>query len=188
MTLLPRTIARSAFLCATAIIASHFFRLSSSVVPFSLLPGIYILGALCFTPLENWLGWMIYLFLGLTGIPVFATPPYGGPSYIFKPTFGFLLGYLCISPLISWIAHYRPNLSQQFLLLISMLGAGLLYIPGLIYFWLIMRFIVQVPTTMEFILKSAFFPFIGGDIIKVFVAFLLARKMRKFWFKGEIKK
>ena len=41
----------------------------------------------------------------LMGVPVFATPPYGGPSYILKPTFGFLLGYLFLSPLFSWMVQ-----------------------------------------------------------------------------------
>ena len=84
-------------LCAIAVVTTQLIRFGSAIVPFSLLPGIYVLGTLVFTPLENGFGWMIYILLGLMGVPVFATPPYGGPSYILKPTFGFLLLFISFS-------------------------------------------------------------------------------------------
>ena len=37
---------------------------------------------------------LAYILLGLVGIPVFASPPYGGPGYFLLPTFGFLLGFI----------------------------------------------------------------------------------------------
>ena len=33
-----------------------------------------------------------YVLMGLIGIPVFASG--GGPSYLFQPTFGYLLGFI----------------------------------------------------------------------------------------------
>ncbi len=36
--------------------------------------------------------WGVYLLIGLAGVPIFARG--GGPAYLLRPTFGFLLGFL----------------------------------------------------------------------------------------------
>jgi len=185
MILSPRTLARSAFLCAIAVTAAHLFRFGSAVVPFSLLPGVYVLGAIAFSPRENSMGWIIYLLLGLSGVPVFASPPYGGLGYIFKPSFGFLLGYLFMSPLIAWIAHRRKTPTHHSLLFLSLMAVGLLYGPGLVYFWLIMKFVIQAEVSTGFILKTGFFPFIGGDLLKAVVASLIVWRAKLLRREGE---
>ena len=53
---------------------------------FTLLAGLLLgerLGALAV---------LVYIALGLLGVPVFASG--GGPSYVLQPTFGFMLGFL----------------------------------------------------------------------------------------------
>ena len=46
-----------------------------------------------------------YLTIGLCGVPVFASG--GGPAYLLRPTFGFLIGFLniCCRPK-TWIASF----------------------------------------------------------------------------------
>ena len=46
---------------------------------------------------------LVYVVLGLIGIPVFTAG--GGISYIFKPTFGYLLGYIIGAYVIGKIAE-----------------------------------------------------------------------------------
>ncbi len=173
MILASRNLVRSAFLCAIAVIVAQLIRFGSAVIPFSLLPVVYVLGTIAFTPLENGLGWMIYILLGLMGVPVFATSPYGGPGYILKPSFGFLLGYLFLSPLFAGIVQKRMRRTFGFLLFLSLVAVSLPYIPGLIYLWVIMKFVVQSQISIDSVLKIGFFPFIGGDILKAIVAFLI---------------
>ena len=178
MILSPRLLVRSAFLCSIIVIVTQITRFSSAIVPFSLLPGIYVLGAIVFTPLENGFAWMIYILLGLMGVPVFATPPYGGPGYLLKPTFGFLLGYLLLSPLFSWIIQKRKKTSFYYLLFLSFAAVSLPYVPGLVYLWVIMKFVIQANISFEHTLKTGFIPFIGGDILKAIVAFLIVWKAK----------
>lgn len=165
-------------MCAIAVIATQLIRFGSAIVPFSLLPGIYVLGIISFTPIENGFGWMIYILLGLMGAPIFATPPYGGPNYILKPTFGFLLGYLFLSPLFSRIIQKRKKAHFYYLLFLCFTAISLLYLPGLIYLWMIMKFVLQVQVTFEYILKTGFYPFFWGDILKAIVAFLIVWKAK----------
>lgn len=178
MILTPRNLVRGAFLCAIIVVVTQLIRFGSAIVPFSLLPGIYVLGIISFSPIENGFGWLIYILLGLMGVPVFATPPYGGPGYILKPTFGFLLGYLFLSPFFSWVAQKRKKTSFYYLLILSFVAIVLPYLPGLIYLWVVMKFIVQAQVAFEFTLKTGFYPFIGGDVLKAFVAFLIAWKAK----------
>ncbi len=44
---------------------------------------------------------IVYLCIGLIGVPVFAAG--GGPAYILRPGFGFLLGFVLAAFLIGYI-------------------------------------------------------------------------------------
>ena len=52
------------------------------------------------------------------------------------------------------------------------------YIPGLVYLWVIMKFIVQAQISFGYTLKTGFLPFIGGDILKAIVVFLIVWKAK----------
>ena len=49
----------------------------------------------------------IYLAVGLSGIPVFAAG--GGPAYLIRPTFGFLLGFV----FAAWITGSCPPFARE---------------------------------------------------------------------------
>ena len=50
----------------------------------------------------------IYLLIGLCGIPVFASG--GGPSYLLRPTFGFLLGFFFTAAVVGRLTEiFRPK-------------------------------------------------------------------------------
>lgn len=56
---------------------------------FALLAGLLLTPKLAFTSVFT------YLLIGLLGVPVFAAG--GGPAYLIRPTFGFLLGFAAAS-------------------------------------------------------------------------------------------
>ena len=64
----------------------------------------------------------VYVLLGLVGVPIFALG--GGFSYIFQPTFGFLLGLIPAAWVIGSIAK-RPLTFWQVLK-----NGMLIYLPG----------------------------------------------------------
>lgn len=168
---------RCGFFVALAVVVSILFRFTASVVPFSLLPLVVLLAGLTLSPQEAFLSMLGYLLLGLFGLPVFAQPPFGGLGYVFKPTFGFLLGFLLAAPLVA-IFLRRGRLSFLRLLFASLLGILFLYPPGLLYLWIIMRGMGKILTGYQ-VLKMGFFPFIGLDILKAFLAVFLAWRMQK---------
>ncbi len=46
----------------------------------------------------------VYLLAGLVGMPIFAGG--GGPSYLLRPTFGYLLGFAAASYIMAWICEW----------------------------------------------------------------------------------
>ncbi|MGQ9473345.1 MAG: biotin transporter BioY [Candidatus Caldatribacteriaceae bacterium] len=168
---------RCGFFVALAVVVSILFRFTASVVPFSLLPLVVLLAGLTLSPGEAFLSMLGYLLLGLFGLPVFAQPPFGGLGYVFKPTFGFLLGFLLAAPLVAVFLH-RGHPSFPRLLSASLLGLFFLYPPGLLYLWVIMRMMGKNLTGYQ-VLKIGFFPFIGLDILKALLAVFVAWRMQK---------
>jgi len=133
---------------------------------FAILSGI-ILG--------KWLGSLsqvVYVLLGLAGIPVFANHT-GGPSVLAGPTGGYLVGYILAAFTAGLLWERLPRLSsarsmETLRLALSLSVAALvIYLPGLP--WLAHVTGMDIPTAMV----KGFYPYLPGDIVKVIVATLL---------------
>ncbi|MBQ3216643.1 MAG: biotin transporter BioY [Oscillospiraceae bacterium] len=109
---------------------------------------------------------LIYVLLGLLGLPVFTEG--GGLMYVFKPTFGFLLGLIPAAFVIGLLGRKKrlPAL---------LLGLAVLYTVGLPY--------------LHFALDGAFRPwqtllygcliFLPFDFLKLLGAGYLSRRLEK---------
>lgn len=77
----------------------------------------------------------IYLCAGLIGLPVFAAG--GGPQYVLRPGFGFLLGFLIAAFLMGTLV--KKMKAQKFwqYLVIAAIGEFVYYLIGAIYFYCI---------------------------------------------------
>ncbi len=76
-----------------------------------------------------------YLLIGLIGFPVFAAG--GGPAYIFRPGFGFLLGFFVAAYLMGTISEkYHLNRFGQ-MLIPATIGLISYYAVGAVYFYII---------------------------------------------------
>ena len=62
----------------------------------------------------------VYLIIGLVGVPVFASG--GGPSYLIRPTFGYLLGFAAAAYLMAWLCENCQALTFGKMLAISVNG------------------------------------------------------------------
>ncbi|MCX7796796.1 MAG: biotin transporter BioY [bacterium] len=171
-----REITKVSLFTSLAIASSIIVRLGTGtmLVPFSLLPMIALLSGMILGPKLGALSMFVYLLLGLMGVPVFASPPYGGFGYILKPTFGFLLGFI----LASWLAgkimeKARDSLKSYFLA--SFLGLLAIYLVGLPYLYIILNFYLGKTTDIAGVLKLGFFPFIIPDIVKSIISSIFAK-------------
>jgi len=93
-----------------------------------------------------------YLIVGLVGVPVFVHG--GGPQYIFRAGFGFLLGFLLAAFLVGLLSEKlapsgggsRPFLSELARLLVAAL-AGLVayYAVGIAYYYFMYTCVLTTP-------------------------------------------
>lgn len=104
----------------------------------------------------------LYVITGLIGIPVFAAG--GGISYILRPSFGFLIGFIVTAFCSGWIMeHGQRNWKTCFLAAL----AGLLatYGIGLAYKYFLLNYYTGTGISVYLLLLSCFPLDLPGDIL-----------------------
>ena len=78
-----------------------------------------------------------YLFQGFIGLPVMASPPYGGPMYFVGPSAGYLLGMLMASFVVGYFAEKNYDKNYYKTLFILIIGSIIIFTPGILWlgFW-----------------------------------------------------
>ena len=135
------------------------------------------------------LGWkkgtiscLLYLLIGLVGIPVFAGFS-GGIGVLFGTTGGYILGFL-FSGLLYWLITHFLGTKLPVMIAAMALGLIVCYTFGTVWF-------IQVYTSkVESIglmaaLGWCVFPFILPDCVKIALAILIAKRLpKRFVYQG----
>ncbi|MBS3938115.1 MAG: biotin transporter BioY [Peptococcaceae bacterium] len=146
-----------------------------AVVPFSLVPFMAFLAAFTLGGRLGALSLAVYALLGLMGVPVFARAPFGGLTYVLQPTFGFIIGFI----VAAYFAGQFDINTRRGAALAMVVGVAVLYLVGVPYLVAVIRFYLGRPFTWQRAFEVAVAPFIVLDFVKVFVAVLLARAIKK---------
>jgi len=165
----------SLFTALTAVGA--FIKIPIPHVPLTLQTLMVMFAGLILGSRRGALSQLLYLFLGLLGLPIFAQG--GGPAYVLQPSFGFLLGFVAGAYVIGKIVEGEKNLSLSRTLLALGLGQAAIYLFGISYLYLNLNFILQKPSSFLTVLKIGFLIFIPGDLIKTAVAILVVAPIRQ---------
>lgn len=113
---------------------------------------------------------LVYLFIGMAGVPVFSN--YGsGLSQVFGPTGGYLLGYLFLVWCVGFAAEHFIRKIRAYLIGAAV-GAGLCYLFGTL--WLSL----QLDVTWKAAFAMGVLPFIFVDLIKISMAVCLAYQIK----------
>lgn len=121
----------SSLLIALVVISARL-NLVIGAIPITMQTLAVILTGLLLGPRTGWSVPALYLLMGLIGFPVFSGG--GGIGYLFKPTFGFLLGFIPAAYLAGFFYH-RKWFKQDFLNVISgsLVGMVVIYLFGFGY-------------------------------------------------------
>lgn len=92
---------------------------------------------------------LVYLCIGLTGVPVFAAG--GGPTYIFRPGFGFLLGFVLAAFLIGLLTEKLRAGKVRQMMIPAFVGMLAYYGVGAVYFYCIKNFYAATPMSFAVI-------------------------------------
>ncbi|NOZ60104.1 MAG: biotin transporter BioY [Calditrichaeota bacterium] len=137
---------------------------------------------------------ILYLLIGLIGIPVFAFG--GGPGYLFQPTFGYLLSYpISVFFIGKALNAFRVNrsgspkkLSHLFLRFVAadLVGVVVIFFFGLGYMYcnlhwgLYLKFNESAASNLlswKNLLRTTMLIFVPIDLIKVFLASLVSTRL-----------
>lgn len=113
-----------------------------------------------------------YIIMGLIGIPVFSTG--GGLSYIYQPSFGFIIGFLLA-------AIVAPKVSNKLSIVLSITVVFLaVYLTGVIYMYVIFHYNMHKDFGIIKVLEIGVYPFILKDIICAYLASVIAYRLKKY--------
>lgn len=118
----------------------------------------------------------VYLLLGLIGVPVFASG--GGPSYLLRPTFGYLLGFAAAAYVMAWLCEKFQVSGFLKLLWVSVAGLLLYYAVGVVYYFFICRFLISQEVTWRILLFNCFLLTVEADFGLCVAAVSVAARLR----------
>lgn len=162
----------------TALIAvGAFIRIPVPVCPFTLQLLFTTLAGLLLGSRRGGMAVLVYLVLGLVGVPVFTEG--GGIAYIFQPTFGYLIGFAAGAWLTGKIIETSPDGSLARYVAACLAGLAVVYGCGMAYVYVINNFYLGTPLGLWPLILYCFLLAVPGDLVLCMVAAVLGRKIRK---------
>lgn len=154
--------------CITGILAQIVIPLPWTPVPvtgqtFAVLMAGVILG-------RYWgsLSMVMYIILGLAGVPWFAGMT-GGYETFLGPTCGYFIGFIIASMFLGHLTdkYIRARSFTPMLFLMLFANFVLIYIPGLIGLGSWLYFVKGTMPSIWMLLVMGLFPFVVGDLMKI---------------------
>ncbi len=118
---------------------------------------------------------VIYIALGLAGVPVFTGG--GGLSYVFSPSFGYLVGFAAAAFVVGLISERSSKQTICKFFIASFAGLIVCYAVGVPYLYIITKYVNHANTTASGVLTSGFLLFLPWDIVKIALASWLAKQI-----------
>mgnify|MGYP000005202965 FL=1 len=120
----------------------------------------------------------VYLAVGLAGIPVFAAG--GGPAYLIRPTFGFLIGFVAAAWITGKLCWKRPGGGVAWRLFSAFWGMMAYYLCGMVYFYVISNYVIHMPVSWKLVVINCFLITVAEDFILCVMAAVVARRLMPF--------
>ena len=154
-----------------------FIRIPIPYVPLTLQTLMVMFSGLILGGRLGALSQLVYILVGLMGIPIFAHG--GGPGYVLQPTFGYLLGFVCGAYIIGNITERRDSLKHSFLFLALVAGTLAIYVPGIAVLYFNLNFIQQKAVSLSTAIKIGCLVVLPGDLIKIGLVLYLGPLLRQ---------
>lgn len=161
----------------TALIAvGAFIKIPIPVVPFTLQYLFTMMAGLLLGPKLGAMAVTFYMLLGLIGLPIFAEG--GGLWYIFKPSFGYIIGFIVGTFVTGYIAEHMKKKNVGNYLVANFAGLFFVYAIGMIYYYIICNFVINTPIAVWPLFLYCFILAVPGDIALSILAAVLAKRIK----------
>lgn len=161
----------------TLIIVGAFIKIPIPYIPFTLQVFFVNMAMLMLGAKWGGMAVGIYIAMGLIGIPVFTAG--GGWSYVFHPTFGYLIGFFIGTIVGGNIMRLFKN-GYLGMAVASVVLEIIVYICGLSYFYFIQSAYLGVSVTAKTVFVSCFLIFLPGDTISCVLGAVIVKRLSKF--------
>ncbi len=161
------------FAALTAIGA--FIRIPLPIVPFTLQYFFCALGAILLGSKKGSLAQILYVGIGLIGIPVFTKG--GGPQYILQPTFGYLIGFILGAFIIGKITENIKELNIKKIFIACILGLAVVYLFGVIHMFIIYNFYLGQAMSVWTAISVGAISCLPSDLLLSFIISLVGAKV-----------
>lgn len=159
----------SLFAALTAVGA--FISIPLYPVPLTLQTLFTLLAAMTLGSVQGMSSQIIYVMLGVVGLPVFAGFK-AGIGILFGPTGGFLFGFIICACVIGKIIELKKEKNIFYYFLAGIIGTIILYIIGITQLSLVTGIGVKKAIIVGML------PFLPGDILKITAASFIASKLK----------
>ena len=151
----------------TIVAAQISIPLPFTPVPFTLQPMVVLLGGAALGSRLGMTSQVLYLMLGIAGLPVFAASPVlpQGFARLLGPTGGYLMSY----PFAAFAAGYlaERGFDRRYLTSVAAMGAGLAIVFACGVLWIAFG---APHAGLGAAVATGLVPFLPADIVKVFLA------------------
>ena len=138
-------------------------------LPITLQAAAACLAGIWLGPVRGAMSQGLYLIIGLLGLPVFAGGS-GGLQYVFRPTFGYLLGFIAAA----FIAGLLARRGSSYLRCLLAVYAGMvpIYLLGMAYFLMIAHFAAGQHASLEAVLALNALPALKDSMLALLTAYI----------------
>jgi biotin transport system substrate-specific component len=153
----------------TAVAAQISIPLPFTPVPFTLTPMVVLLGGVVLGSRLGMASQVLYLLLGIAGLPVFAPSPILPPGMLrlLGPTGGYLMSYPFAAFVTGALAERAFDRRYLSSVLAMAAGLGIIFAFGVTWLALFAR---PAGAGVGEALRTGFYPFFPADLIKICVA------------------
>ena len=158
----------------TAAAAQLSFPLPFTPVPFTIQPMVVLIGAAALGSTLGALSQIIYLMLGIAGLPVFAFSPElpQGFARLLGPSGGYLLAFPVAAFVTGWLAERGFDRRYLTSILAMSIGLSVIFLGGVLW--------IARLAGLQTALATGLYPFIVVDVIKIVAAGVVLPTAWKF--------
>lgn len=162
-------------LFAALIAVGAFIKVPIPVVPFTLQLLFTMMAGLLLGGKLGCCAVCSYIFLGLAGLPIFAQG--GGISYLFQPSFGYIIGFAVGAYVTGEIANRSQRPGYIRLLAANFAGLAIVYLFGMVYYYLMSNFYLGTPIGLWPLFLYCFLLAVPGDIALCILGAILGKRL-----------
>jgi len=171
---------RKIVMCAmfTALIcAGAFIQIPVPPVPITMQTMFVIMAGLMLGSKYGAASALTYLVLGLAGVPVFTGG--GGITYVFRPSFGFIIGFVFAAFIAGYIVEKANNFDTKTIAVAAFAGLAVMYVIGCIYMYFILNVYMGLEDRgISFVLMNGFLLFMPGEVAKMTLGAVIVRRLK----------